>query len=206
MTVEPVFEAGPGPWRLEAAHLSAQLAGCARGESKAMEILYSALAAAIHGRLVRMLRNVALAEDVLQETFVAVWRNAHRFDPLIGIPAAWVWVIARNRAVTALQRQRRECGLEEIDGFHEWPDIGPSPDELTLFHEEAILLQNCLTKLTPAARQCIELAYFQGLSYSEVSVRIGRPLGTVKTTIRKSLRLMRACLAKQLKTRARIGN
>ncbi|HEX4504866.1 MAG TPA: sigma factor [Alphaproteobacteria bacterium] len=104
MTIDPIFEARLGPWRLEAAQLSAHLAGCARGESKAMEGLYGALAAAIHGRLVRMLRNVTLAEDVLQETFVAVWRNAHRFDPLIGIPAAWIWVIARNRAVTALQR------------------------------------------------------------------------------------------------------
>ncbi|HEX4504865.1 MAG TPA: sigma factor-like helix-turn-helix DNA-binding protein [Alphaproteobacteria bacterium] len=67
-------------------------------------------------------------------------------------------------------------------------------------------MQNCLAKLTPAARECIELAYFQGLSYSEVSVRIGRPLGTVKTTIRASLRFMRSCLSKQTKAWARLGN
>ena len=75
-----------------------------------------------------------------------------------------------------------------------------------MFREEAALLRNCLLKLTPAAWNCIELAYFQGLSYSEVSLRVGRPLGTVKTTIRKSLRFMRARLAKQLRGPVRLVN
>jgi len=202
VTVEPLIDDPPGLWRLGAAQLSSRVADCARGDLKALEILYSALAGGIQRRLVRMLRNVAMADDVLQETFVAVWRNAHLFDPKIGIPAAWVWVIARNRAVTALQRQRRECSLDEVDGYHEWPDLGPSPHELTLHGEQAELLKGCMAKLTPAARQCIDLAYFHGLSYAEVSVRLGRPLGSVKTTVRKSLACLRSCLAKELSARS----
>jgi RNA polymerase sigma-70 factor (ECF subfamily) len=145
-----------------------------------------------------MLHNSAMAEDVLQETFAAVWRNADRFDPKVGVPVAWVWVIARNRAITAVLKLRHECALDDVSGFREWPDSGPSAYDQTLQDEEAVLTQACLRQLTPDAQYLIELAYFQGLTYAQVSVLTGRPLGSIKTTFRRSLHSLRRCMAREL--------
>ncbi len=188
-------------WDNSPSYLSPQLMGCAHGDRQALRILYAALAERIERRLVRLLRNAASADDVLQDTFVAVWRNAHRFDPQIGLPIAWIWTIARNKALNLLERERRECSLDHIVAFDERPDPSPSPYESTLYREESALLRQCMSKLTPTAQQCIELAYFQGLSYSEVSLATGRPLGTVKTTVRKAFVCLRQCMAHQMSMR-----
>lgn len=188
-------------WAEGPTYLAACMLDCAQGDRQALGILYVALAKRVQCRLLRLLRNAALADDVLQETFVAVWRNAHRFDPKMGIPGTWVWAIARNRALNLLERQRRECRLDDVDGIEDWPDLSQSPYDLVLQGEEAAVLRGCMAKLTPAARECIELAYFQGLSYAEVSTRIGRPLGTVKTTFRKALACLRQCVAHEMASR-----
>ena len=197
--------AAMGGWTCDAGNLSLNLVECGHGDRRSLEILYGALAGGIRWRLIQLLHDTALAEDVLQETFVAVWRYAYRFDPKLSIPATWIWTIARNRALSVLQRRRRECDLAEVAGFEERPDLGPTPYELTLREEEAAVLSKCLEKLTPAARECVNLAYFQGLSYAQVSSRLGRPIGSVKTTFRGALKVLRICMAHELSARPPAG-
>ncbi len=198
MTLDTALILVKGRWWRNPSDLSLTLIECGQGNRRSLEILYSVLAAGIKRRLVYILRDTALAEDVLHETFVSIWRYADRFDPKMSIPAVWIWTIARNRACSVLKGRKRECGLADIEDFDNWPDLSPTPFDNMLREEEAAVLAICLEKLDPVERECVDLAYFHGLSYSEVSRRTGRPIGSVKTIFRRSLKILRDCMQIEL--------
>jgi RNA polymerase sigma-70 factor (ECF subfamily) len=170
------------------------LAACARGDERALQRLYDATASHTYGRLMRMLRNEALAEDALQDVYVRVWRSAGRFESSRGSVGAWIGGIARNRALDIIQQRGREVPLEEAGDLDQWFDAAPPPDLEVAGLQDAAALRRCLDALGTDARAAVQRAYFDGLSYAEVAAAMGRPLGTMKSIIRRSLLALRACL------------
>ena len=152
--------------------------------------------------LMRILRNPADAEEVLQETFVRVWSRADTYDALLGSPAAWVMRIARNRAIDLLRARRARANIAVERAAHGGDDAPRSLEPITADTPEtelegrtmATVVRTALATLTPAQRELIEAAFFEGYTHAELADRFGVPLGTVKTRIRSGLAAIRGRL------------
>ena len=150
--------------------------------------------------IMRIIGSPSDAEDVLQEAFVRVWSNADSYDAMLGSPATWVTRIARNRAIDRLRARRVRGKIAAIQAGDE--DASPSWEPVTRDTPETVLelrttegaVRSALEVLTPAQRALIEAAFFEGYTHSELAVRFGVPLGTVKTRIRAGLAAMRGRL------------
>ena len=177
---------------------SALLCRLARGDETAMPRLYDLLAAAVVGLACRITGDRQIAEDVAQEAFLRVWRQAHRYQPERGNPRAWVFRIARNLAIDRIRSEetRRHTAREARQEPRSAPAV---PEEEASRAEQAKRLRSALDELPWEQRRMIEIAYFEGLSHSEIAVRESLPLGTVKTRIRDGvLRLRRAAAEGQI--------
>lgn len=141
----------------------------------------------------RILDDVAAAEDATQDAFTTIWRNASRYDRARGEPTAWIYTIVRNAARDALRR-RRAVPMAEVPDV---PDADPAsdPQQLASVGLDAFHLHSALMELPERSREVIELAYYQGLSQSEIAERIDVPLGTVKTRTRSALAQLAGRLA-----------
>jgi RNA polymerase sigma-70 factor (ECF subfamily) len=170
------------------------LARVAGGDDVAFARLCDVFAGPVLGEAVRHLGDRAAAEDVTQEVFLRIWRNAHRFDPARGRAEAWITTIARNAARDALRR-RAATPMEELD---EAVDPGADPVAEVSDASQALQLQVAVASLAPGSREVIELAYWQGLSQVEIAERLGLPLGTVKTRTRRGLALLAEALEGQV--------
>ena len=161
-----------------------------RGNHAAFRALYEATAPKLLGIVLRITRNRFMAEEVLQETFVKIWRKAERFSPEAGQPMAWLAAIARNRAIDRIRAEKverarpldDEAGLEALAA----PEGGDP--------ERREALRKCLGQLDEEARDCVVLAYCSGFSREELAERYGRPVGTIKTLLHRSVRLLKSCL------------
>lgn len=161
-------------------------------EEDALSRLYDAMAGRIYGLALRITRNVQTAEEVVEDTFWQVWRQAPRFDPERGSAAGWMLNMTRSRALDALRR----CGTVACDaeaGEHE-PDLAEGPEDLFAANEAGQQLESALAGLEPLPRQLVALAFFRGLSHEEIAVHTGLPLGTVKSHIRRALGRLRETL------------
>lgn len=171
------------------------LGAIARGDARAFETLYDRHASTVYALLLRILGNVDDAQEVLQETFVKAWSTASTFDPARGSEAAWLISIARSRGIDRL-RARRLRGDRENDAGREI-SIHSSFVEKRTGADDAILSQQqravrgALAELPEAQRAALELAYFEGLSQSEIAERLGEPLGTVKTRMQLGMKKLR---------------
>jgi RNA polymerase sigma-70 factor (ECF subfamily) len=156
------------------------------GDSAALGEFYDRYAALVNGLALRILRNVAEAEDVVQEVFVQVWRQAERYDPARGSAEAWLCMIARSRALDRLRRRaaRREESSDTLEAAG-----AESPRT-----EEALAVRKALESLTGDQRRALELAYYEGLTQSEIAERLHEPLGTIKTRIRTAMIRLRDVL------------
>jgi RNA polymerase sigma-70 factor (ECF subfamily) len=156
------------------------------GDGPALGEFYDLFAGLVNALALRILRDAADAEDVVQEVFVQVWRQAGRFDALRGSPEAWLCTIARTRALDRLRRRaaRREEPEAEDAGHVDAPRS-----------EETLAVRKALGTLPPEQRRALELAYFEGLSQTEIATRLGAPLGTVKTRMRTGMLRLRELLA-----------
>lgn len=167
------------------------LAGTARGERAAFAVLYRAAAPVLMGVALKVLRRRDAAEDVLQEAFVAIWDKAGLYRPERGTPIAWMAMVVRYRAIDRLRREARrpeDVAASEDD----FADV-PIPPE-TVFDGRAKDVMRCLERLPADPRRAIWLAMREGLTHEEVSAHMGRPLGTVKSWIRRGLIDLKGCL------------
>jgi RNA polymerase sigma-70 factor (ECF subfamily) len=172
--------------------LSGLLEAVASGDRVAFRMLYEATAPKLFGVVLRITRNRSLAEEVLQDTFVKVWQKAERFTPDAGQPMAWLTAIARNRAIDRLRSER----FDRVDGSDD--DILarlPAPAAGDPATRRALLL--CLSGLDEEARACVILAYCSGFSREELAKRFKRPVGTIKTLLHRSIKLLRDCLERE---------
>ena len=175
--------------------LSDLLARCALRDQRAFAMLYRASSAKLFAVAVRITRRRDWAEEVLQEAFVNIWNHAEGYNPTKSAPMTWMTAIVRNRALDLLRRPREV----EIDDEHEElmasiPDDAPGPEELLRMSTEAGELAECLKALTEEQRHSITLAFFYGLSHGELAQQMRKPLGTVKTWVRRGLDRLKTCL------------
>ena len=167
--------------------LEALLARCARQEARALEELYAQVSPLLLAVLMRILRTRDLAEDALQDVFVRVWRQAGQYEAQRGRALAWLVSIARYRAIDMQRAQKNWVALDTI----EEPAAPAIRPESTLTQRS---LDRCLELLSGDQRQCLTLAYQQGLTQDNIAVAIGYPLGTVKSWVRRALLSLRRCL------------
>ena len=152
-------------------------------DGAAFDELYRRYSRAVYSLVVRVVRDAALGEDVVQETFAAVWRAARSYRSERGSATAWLYTIARNAAVDAVRSRRATVVGDPPD----MPDSGPGPEDQTVAELEAFRVHAAVDELPEREREVIELAYFHGLSQSQVAQRLELPLGTVKTRTRAGL-------------------
>jgi RNA polymerase sigma-70 factor (ECF subfamily) len=179
--------------------LATLLARVALADQRAFAQLYRQTGAHLYAVAVRILRDGALAEEILQEAFVSVWHYAATYDAAKSQPLTWLTSIVRNRCLD--QRRRRELDTVTLapaddDDAPAWeiPSGGPSPVELLLSGADARSVRDCVDALDAGPRQAIALAFFQGLSHAELAAHLREPLGTVKSWIRRGLERLRHCL------------
>jgi len=177
------------------ARLATLLAQCALGDQPAFAQLYRATAPKLFGVAVRILRRQDWAEDVLQECYVNIWHHATDYAVGRSAPLTWMTSIVRNRCLDWLRRPRPESAGEEYDiAIETWADDAPGPMERLLANAEAGALARCLRQLESRQRQSIALAFFHGLSHSELAAHMRQPLGTVKTWVRRGLERLKGCM------------
>ena len=172
------------------------LAQAALKNQRAFAELYELTAAKLYGVALRILRRPDWAEEVLQECYVSIWNHAGDYGIHKSAPLTWMTSIVRNRSLDWLRRPRQETTGEEYDIAAEaWQDESPGPLERLVASSEAAALARCLQQLEAKQRQSIMLAFFHGLSHSELAGHMRQPLGTVKTWVRRGLERLKGCLS-----------
>lgn len=165
------------------------IAGIRGGREDAMAQLYDRYSSIVYSVALRVLGDTGAAEDVLQEVFMQLWRNPAAFDANRGSLAAWLAVIARHRAIDALRKRKPQTDISEV----------VIALDLDLEEEAGRKLaiekvRSALAGMPAEQRKAVELAFFEGLTHSEVAAKTGEPLGTVKTRIRSALQNLRKIL------------
>jgi RNA polymerase sigma-70 factor (ECF subfamily) len=176
----------------DADQLRQLLAQCSLGDRRAFETLYQRVGPRLHGVALRLMGRPDLAEEVLQESFVRIWNNASRYEPHLSAPLTWMINITRNQAIDQL-RKHRDRPLSDLE---EQALVDPTPSALEQLNSarEASALKRCLDRLDGMQRQSITIAYFQGMSGSELAEHLAVPLGSVKSWIRRGMERLRRCL------------
>lgn len=178
---------GEEPSSTTTADLALALRRCARGDQAAFAEVYDQISAKVYGLVVRVLRDPAQSEEVVQECFLEVWRNAARFDPARGSASAWILTIAHRRAVDRVRASEADTRRDRTYTATTQPVHHDSTAETAEARIEARRVRAALETLTQAQRDAIELAYLGGYTHSEVAVMLDLPLGTAKTRIRDGL-------------------
>jgi RNA polymerase sigma-70 factor (ECF subfamily) len=160
------------------------------GDQSAMGALYDRYSSIVYAVALRVLQDTGAAEDVLQEIFMQLWRNPGSFDSSRGNMAAWLAVIARNRAIDSLRRRRPEDDIENVVVSVE-PDLATETDRSRAMDK----VRGALEQMPAAQRKTLEMAYFEGLTHTEIAKKTGEPLGTIKTRIRTGLLTLRKTFA-----------
>ncbi|MBA1278184.1 sigma-70 family RNA polymerase sigma factor [Pseudomonas sp. MTM4] len=184
--------ASSSPFDYEAA-----LRACARGERSALQKLYEQESPRLLGVVQRIVRDAALAEDIVHDAFIRIWNKAATYDQTRGSARGWIFSVTRHLALNAVRNdarqmlmdpdEERETSHAAIDGWQEQTDafdwrVNPGR------------IEACLEQLEPVRRNCVFHAYVDGYSHQEIAQRLGAPLGTVKAWIRRSLTALRECI------------
>jgi RNA polymerase sigma factor (sigma-70 family) len=184
----PLPEIAPGSIDLDDA-----LRRCAQGDRTALRMIYDAEAARMLGVALRLLHRRALAEEAVHDAFVQIWRHAETFDPARGRARAWLYAVLRHRALNIRRDEDRTELTDDLEPL-QLPSEGDGAESLVIRLSETSALRRCLERLEPARREAITLAYVEGLSHRELAGRLGVPVGTAKSWIRRSLLVLRDCL------------
>jgi RNA polymerase sigma-70 factor (ECF subfamily) len=174
----------------------ALVAQMASGDERALARLYDNTNRIVFSLALRILGDPPSAEEVTMEVYLQVWRTAERYDPRRGTVLSWLVTLVRSRAIDCLRsRKARRVGLEEnVDTLANLRDYRPGPEILSAEYGRSLIVRKAMDELSPDQREAIELAYFSGLSHTEVAVETGLPLGTVKTRIRLGMLHLRKLL------------
>jgi len=189
-------------WSERSRDLSQLLARAGMGDRAAFAALYEKSSPHLFAVVLRICRDRAQAEDILQEVYVNVWRAASGFDAAQSQPLTWLTSIARNRAIDSLRRAQTQPQLqtatgaddEDSDVYDQTADDRPGPLDLLASASDARALSQCMQDLSAPQRQSVALAFYDGLSHAEVAEKMGEPLGTVKSWVRRALLSLKACL------------
>lgn len=186
---------------LDPQQLKTWLLAAGKRDAVAFRQLYNATSSKLFGFALRILHKQELAEEALQEGFVAIWNNAATYQSHLAAPMTWMATIVRNKAFDVLRRSDDtvEIDAEQFDGevMNALKDPQATPIEALQMSGDAKALAYCMSALEGLHRQVIALAYYHDLSHSEVAQQMSLPIGTVKTWIRRSLERLRTCLAKR---------
>jgi RNA polymerase sigma-70 factor, ECF subfamily len=168
------------------------LSQAANGDQEAFKNLYEATSPKLFGLAVKMLKNRGFAEDVCQETYIKIWHHAAEYHGERGSVMTWITAILRYRALDKLRSIKPEEPLDNEQ--HEQANHEPGPFYLALQGQQAAALQGCMEEISTEQQMSIALAFFEGLTHQELTVRLQAPLGTVKSWIRRGMESLRRCL------------
>jgi RNA polymerase sigma-70 factor (ECF subfamily) len=170
----------------------AALEACARGERFALRALYDRESAWLMAVILRIVRDAELAQDVLQDAFLQIWQKAGTYRRELGSGRGWIYTVARHRALDEVRRVRPEVNIGE--DYQSLAEALPTsePDELP--HDEAALA-HCLAQLDDPKRQCVVDAFVEGYTHEQIAARLSKPVGTVKSWIRRGLIALKECLS-----------
>jgi RNA polymerase sigma factor (sigma-70 family) len=195
-------------WTERSRDLARLLARTGLGDRAAFATLYDRTSGHLFAVVLRINRDRGQAEDILQEVYVKVWRAAQTFDAAQSQPLTWLTSIARNRAIDSLRRQQTQPQIQSFAAtesggpdapderdFHDTvADDAAGPMELLSQASDARALSKCMQVLNAQQRQCVALAFYDGLSHAEVAEQLRQPLGTVKSWVRRGLLALKGCL------------
>jgi len=182
-----------GPTRLSD-ELDARFRELARGDSAAFATVYDLTKSRVYGLVMRVLRDPGYSEETTQEVYLEVWRTASEYDTAKGSALAWLLTMAHRRAVDRVRAEEAGSRRESRYGAVSAEPASDVVAHSAIAGDERRRVTQCLDGLTDAQRQCIQLAYYEGLTYSEVSQRLAANLSTIKSRIRDALRGLRNCL------------
>ena len=168
---------------------AALLARVQRGDEQAMAALYDRYTKVVYSVALRVLRDPAAAEDVLQEVFMQIWRNPAGFEAARGSLGGWLAVVARNRSIDALRRKRPMDQVEEIALASNY-NLADEAERNNMMERA----RGAIVRLPLEQRKTLEMAFFDGLTHTEIAEMTGEPLGTVKTRIRSALMSLRKAM------------
>jgi RNA polymerase sigma-70 factor, ECF subfamily len=188
-----------------ASELKELLLACGRGDHSCFAQIYERTSAHLYGVALRMLGNEHTAQDVLQEAYVSIWKNASQYRATIHeqalSPMTWLIAIVRNKSLDALRKTKR---LREDEFIAEGdfldrsptllPDTAPSALDALSSACESLSIDACMGGLSAAQRQALALCYYQGLTHSEAAAQMGSPMGSVKAWVRRGLDKLKDCL------------
>ena len=182
----------------EDGQLAAWVEAIADHDERALSALYDASVSRVYGLVLRLVRRPALADEVVEETYFQVWRQAPRFDPARGRAMTWLLGMARSRAIDAIRRESRfQHDSLEGEAASAVCDPGPDADDLLAAARGHAALHRALLQLQAQPRQLVALAFLSGLTHEEIASQTALPLGTVKSQIRRALLTLRQVLGEQ---------
>lgn len=180
--------------RLVTAELDALLRQVARRDAEAFATFYDQTRSRVFGLVSRVLRDPGYSEETMQDIYLQVWRNAGNYDPSAGSPLAWLLTLAHRRAVDRVRSEEAASSRESRYGA---ATVEPPLDHVSdavITGDERRQVTDCLDTLTDTQRECIQLAYYDGLTYVQVSERLAANLATIKSRMRDAIRGLRKCL------------
>jgi len=177
----------------DSARLEALLARTALGDRAAFAELYRATASKLFAVSLRIVRERPLAEEALQDSFVNIWRRSSDYAAARSAPLTWMTAIVRNRSLDIVRRTREQPDVDDELSAN-LVDETAAPARQAAARRDAHTIRQCLEELDPDQRQTIALAFFHGLTHTELASHLRKPLGTVKTHVRRGLAKLRDCL------------
>ena len=181
------------------ARLAELIARVALADQRAFGELYRLTSSHLFAVALRIVRERGIAEELLQEAYVNVWHHAGSYAAERALPSTWLTAIVRNRCLDHVRKRDLDTVSMTRDGDDDAPELAlpdgaPGPAEMLLAGADAHAIRDCVDRLEGGSRQAIALAFFQGLSHSELAQHLAQPLGTVKSWIRRGLERLKGCL------------
>ncbi|MCQ8895497.1 sigma-70 family RNA polymerase sigma factor [Limnobacter humi] len=167
----------------------AALLACARGEQFALQAIYARDGRWLFSVALRITKRAELAEEVLHDAMIKVWKRSKLYSPALGSARGWVYTVVRNQALNMIRRGKQELSTEDLN----LPEL--SVDENEHLADEATRMHHCLGHLDEVKRNAIVLAFVEGYTHEQIAQRLNSPLGSVKSWIRRGLLKLKECLS-----------